>query len=698
MSPRLLLLACSICAFQAMPLSWAAAPAPAPARSAAAQALMVKYEADLKALRAELAGAIPKLDAGTLTQFQATQKAVKEAEAQVAKSRDGAGKVSGAKGLVEHAKGKWIGGADKGIAAAQAALGKASTDAERTAAQKDLEKWQANRQDGVNALKERQAAYDLALAGAADATRLYDAAKASLEQAKAAEQATAKVLLTAADTFLNTERYEAKLVKCAVLANATPGGLADFAVQGSAQAALVERLLADGALMKAMLVAGGPEGGKYGQAMQIFSAILQASPRAQDGQFRRLALATALEHAVPIAQTNNEALSNAPATVDPVKRYRHFETAALSGDLDSAFKDFSVWEYRNVINGDENEETLTWGREMLRNYRPDHVLNPDYGWRYSRAVATDVRYGSQNVKNDDPALHKYQNIIRNGGVCGRRAFFGRFILRSFGIPTVARPQRGHAALAHWTPTGWVINLGAGWGNPDAKGVMEMTDADFVLETQVRKQPLVHEKSLRAQWVGEALAEPRYVSLKPGPAGQWNLLSLFVKRTVGGGTKGLPMAALGAELGEANESAEVRARALVKSVITPADKKVTTAANGVITIPAAACSGAQVVGSFQGGQQLFSGGGVIKCDFELPAAGQYKLTARVSTVQDNPKVLLAANNLKTPVEMVIPYTVGKWQQTPEVTVALIKGKNTLQFNRPEGSRGLTIKEFTLTPVN
>ena len=52
----------------------------------------------------------------------------------------------------------------------------------------------------------------------------------------------------------------------------------------------------------------------------------------------------------------------------------------------------------------------------------------------------------------------------NGGVCGRRAFFGRFILQSFGIPTVARPQTGHASLVHWTPDGWVICLGGGWGS------------------------------------------------------------------------------------------------------------------------------------------------------------------------------------------------------------------------------------------
>ena len=75
------------------------------------------------------------------------------------------------------------------------------------------------------------------------------------------------------------------------------------------------------------------------------------------------------------------------------------------------------------------------------------------------AVRTDIKYGSQDNKYDKDELQFFQNILMNGGVCGRRAFFGRFILRAFGIPTTARPQPGHAALAHWTPDGWVICLG-----------------------------------------------------------------------------------------------------------------------------------------------------------------------------------------------------------------------------------------------
>ena len=94
--------------------------------------------------------------------------------------------------------------------------------------------------------------------------------------------------------------------------------------------------------------------------------------------------------------------------------------------------------------------------------------------------------------------------------------------------------------------------------------------------------------------------------------------------------------------------------------------------------------------------LLSGGGTITCDVEIPRPGKYALTAKVVTVQNNPNMQLVANSA-SPVEITIPYTIGKWQQTPAAEITLSQGKNSLQLTRPAESRGLTIKEFTLTPV-
>jgi hypothetical protein len=134
------------------------------------------------------------------------------------------------------------------------------------------------------------------------------------------------------------------MVLCAVLVDATPLGLAEFAVQGPRQEALIGSLLNDTALMRDMLVAGGPEGGQYGPAMDIFTAINASASRApwplppqgapwddrnQTTVLRRLALGTALAHATPIGVAFGSNL-----TVDPLSRYLHYQRLSAPSSQD----------------------------------------------------------------------------------------------------------------------------------------------------------------------------------------------------------------------------------------------------------------------------------------------------------------------------------------------------------------------------
>jgi hypothetical protein len=48
-------------------------------------------------------------------------------------------------------------------------------------------------------------------------------------------------------------------------------------------------------------------------------------------------------------------------------------------------------------------------------------------------------------------------------------------------------------------------------------------------------------------------------------------------------------------------------------------------------------------------------------------------------------------------MAVPYTVGKWETTTPIEVTLAAGKNSLRLVRLDGSRGLSIREFVLTPI-
>jgi formylglycine-generating enzyme required for sulfatase activity len=418
--------------------------------------------------------------------------------------------------------------------------------------------------------------------------------------------------------FLASDALDAKFAEYVVLLEATPQGLAEFAQQGDEQAALVEKLQANADLMKQMLVADGANAkresrgdgpAQYCQAMKIYTDIQQTSRKSAAGVLQRLAVAISLEHAVPIEQANSTAQTDAPDTIDPVKRYLHYEKAYLDGELDPAFAHLSTWELRMVVDGDEPDETLAWGREMLRNYRPDHIYNSNYGWRYVSIVGTDVKYGSQDVKYDRPELQKYQNILMNGGVCGRRAFFGRFILRAFGIPTTARPSRGHAALVHWTPEGWVVNLGGAWG-AGWTSTRYKKDVDFLATTQARNNPEAYLKVKRAQWVGDVLGEKRtYGENEDGIPEFWNAVALRTQRAIIEQAKAVTLDALGEDLGEANESTV--AEKVIASPVTSQDRKIAYGEDGVISIPAAAYS--KPVGntkdviamkSFVGGPQIF----------------------------------------------------------------------------------------------
>lgn len=559
------------------------------------------------------------------------------------------------------------------------------------------------------ATKARLAASDKKVADKAAAQKSSEDADNALESAKATALATATDLQAKLSPFLTSDKLDARLAKAALIANATPATLDSFSQQGAAQAASIKKLLGDDALMKQMLIAGGAKFGKFGEAMEIYTAIQSASPKAKEGFLQTLALATALEHAVPIKQSNPADQPSAPATVDPVKRYLHYEKAFLAGELDPHFKNLSVWDLRMVVNCDAPDHILTWGREMLRNYRPDHLVASNPGWRYTKLIKTDVLYGSKDQVNDLPSLQQYQNIIKTGGVCGRRAFVGRFLLRSFGIPSWGVTQKGHAAIGRWTPDGWVTNLGASfqwsWWDKDES---PRSGANFLLETQARKDPDNFLTVLRAQWISIILGEPAYNDRAGNNGGYWSNFAHYQSRAIAAALKARDLGAVGEDLGESNHSKQPDF--IEKVELTSADKQTTVAANGVITIPAIAfTTTAEKPSAFfamtaaDGAKRLHCSRDMIaeqhfEYTFEAPKPGSYTLTAGVVTVQSDQVLKLTANGSSEPVEIKLPYTIGQWQDTPPITISLTQGKNTLRFTRPAGSRGLTMSHLTLAPAN
>jgi hypothetical protein len=672
--------------------------------SASGTKLKSQYAKELQSLERDLERVMPTPDQRKKSAYLKSREAESAAIADLKEAQKRQAKYGSAKALVGHAKGKWIGGAEKQIAQAKEKLKNAGNDAQRDAAKEELAKAEKGKQEGLEALEERQALLDEAKSDKPKADRALKDAKEALVNAKTRTmEATENLGLNA---LLSSDKLDGRLAKYVVIKEATPDALAAFGEQGREQEKFLDQILSNDELLVQMAVADGAKNGKYGKAIQIYYDIQKASDKAVEGTLQRLAMAISLEHAVPITQRNAVAATDAPFTVDPVKRYLQFEKAFLDKQLDPAFANLSVWDYRMVVDGTEPDEIIVWGRKMLRNYSPDHITGDDYRWRYVSLVRSDIPYGSQDVKYDKDELQFFQNILMNGGVCGRRAFIGRFILRAFGIPTTARPQRGHAALAHWTPQGWVICLGAGWGNGWTKTLYK-ADLDFLATTQARATGRHYLQVKRAHWIGDVMGEKQaYGFISSDKPEFWNGVALYMQRALIEAAKTKTLDAVGEDIAEASDSREKIE--IVPRNITEEDRKIHVD-DGVITIPAAATSEPTssnrkitFMPSTLGGKQLHysrsAGGQEFEYTFRAPDHGKYALTARVVTPSWKQSLVGTINGDDQPIAIPLPHTVGLWETTQPIAVELKNGRNVLRLTRhSEGSaKGITIKDFKLTP--
>ncbi len=677
----------------------------------AGKQLEAKYAAMLSSLKTEIERSLPAVDGQKLSAVVKSREAAKAAQEKFASSGNEADRVKTLKTAMGFWKKFGVHQSEQRIEKAQADLKAATTDAQRDAAKKELAKWHKSKEEAETKIRNGEAEIAQLTPQVADSAKAKESAKAALDRALANEADTAKAFVSTIEPFLSGDKLDTRLVKCALLNWATPAGLAKFAEAGREKAALVDQLLADDKLMKDMLMNGGAMHGKFAQAMEIYTTIQKASPKAGEGMFQRLALGVALELAEPIPQQSDkhhvgksdDAFDAADdvktgVTVDPVKRYLSYEQAWLKGDLDPAFKTFTPWEYRLVINSMASNEVLEWGRQVIRNYRPDYVTTKKNGWSYSSLVKSDVGYGSDKCKFDRPDLNQYQNILKDGGVCGRRATFGRFILLANGIPVWGVTQHKHAALSRWTPKGWVVNLGAGFNNSWwDKGDVPMSGTDFLSETQARRHPDDHIKVLRAQWISRVLGEQAYSGRRNIAGCTWSSIGHYLQTIIA--SKEVELGPLGEELAEASTPEDKDD--VEKSDVGHDDQKVEVAQAGQIIIPAVAhgkATGTAIpmksIGS--AGMQILGSTG-FKADYEFtaPKPGKYVLSAKVVAVHDGHKIALVVNGAKA-VDVPVAYTGGYWQQTPPLEVTLNQGRNTIHFEITSGFK-TAIKEFSLSPV-
>jgi hypothetical protein len=705
--------------------------------TAAGKALETKYAAMQRALKAEIEVALPKRDdaktAAWLEAINAEEGPAKEAAEKAGEVAEMQAAEDKLRQLEESQKlgPKTLAGAMDEL---QRAKARGEEDPEKEKLLASAEKFLASRQTEIDQLQgtieKARIAVKKAQAGLPAAIKAAEAAKQSHEKAMAATWTAMDALGTSG--ILSSNQLDGKLARYMVINTATPRGLAEFAQQSPENEKLIQQLLANEPLMVQMLVADGPTSGKFGEAMKIYMDIQKASPKAKEGLFQRLALAVSLSHSVPIpkqvpsadkeaetSDTTDPIAKDASDFIDPVQRYLSYEKWYLDGELDQGFKDLSVWNLTMVVDGDEPDEIYVWGRQMLRNLRPECIPNNRDTSIYVDVVDKEIAYTSAMVKDDLPELQFMQNILANGGICGRRAFFGRFTLRAFGVPTTARKQPGHATLAHWHPDGWQTKLGGNWGlgargryssmnSPRSKAYS--ADVNFLASSQAREDATAFMKVKRAQWIGALVGEepkPGFVSLskkKPGAEEKpvfWNDLALHEQRRI--------IAGLESGRKESSSTPSVAAKAPT------ATGEVTIDDKGVITIPSAACSNPteSTKSLYKGGRsdlivfvknkagdtllhlsRYSKEGDAFEYTFETPKGGTYQLVASVVTPKPVQRLFATANG-GAAVEMALPYTIGMWDKTAPVGIELKAGKNVLKFRGPAR---VTLGQFTLTPMN
>jgi hypothetical protein len=294
-------------------------------------------------------------------------------------------------------------------------------------------------------------------------------------------------------------------------------------------------------------------------------------------------------------------------------------------------------------------------------------------------------------------------VLSGGGNESVNSWFGRFVLKSFGIPTWGSKYRRKEGFTRWTPEGWAEMNGANWETAEWNG---KSGKDFKTEVEARnKAPqeeyfkkLVTLQCLADVVDGDPSLIPDYEKDAMHGERLWRSLSI------------VSMELLFQTEPEVQRTFERKGEGLVKTKCEKYLEKYEKDApdaeisfdqdKGILLIPASrhgfSDGNILLIDSYTGGKQLnFIADGVA--EYELPEiipAKKYSLAAEVCTVSSSQtplSVQVGEDGEKK--EIKVPYTVGEYEFTKTIKIDLSPG-DTLRFSRPKGSLGVAIKKFIL----
>lgn len=316
----------------------------------------------------------------------------------------------------------------------------------------------------------------------------------------------------------------------------------------------------------------------------------------------------------------------------------------------------------------------------------------------------------------------YQQMISGGGKCGPRAWFGRFVCKSFGIPTWGVRQPGHAAMSRWVPiilpsssnlydaSGsccWRICLGGPnwkksyWENQrgedfemdvKARECMELYDVVFWLECLAKGSRDSVQSSF---WLTLSQMQKKEIAA----LGMIRCRVPEPKITITGGGEDV-IRQVYKESGKGKElQIERTTDSHGQRIILPVDSSVRSGNHTNDVIYMRSYGPTKGIGTKQ--QVHLVGNGSITFELMLKTSTVYYLQARIVTVHDNQQPLRLqvtnSNHSAASYDIPIPYTKGYWDMTEGIQVRLNAGRNRLCFYRQNGL-GLTIQEFLLVPAN
>eukprot|EP00980_Cylindrotheca_fusiformis_P031746 scaffold26892_cov132-Cylindrotheca_fusiformis.AAC.6 len=298
-------------------------------------------------------------------------------------------------------------------------------------------------------------------------------------------------------------------------------------------------------------------------------------------------------------------------------------------------------------------------------------------------------------------------VLSGGGNVSVNSWFGRFILKSFGLPAWGTTYRRQDGYTRWTSEGWEAMNGAEWETATWKG---KAGKDFKIELEARnKAPpneyfkkLVYLTCLADVVDGNPEAIPEEEKDVLHPERFWRSMSI------------VSMELLFATEPEVKRTFERKGEGLVVTNVEKyleayqadkPDKEIKVDADaGKVVIPASRHNGVAegnllVIASFhKGGQQLnFFADGQVEYDIPGDAPSKtYKVVLEVCTVSERqtPLVLMRTDDTDNRINIKVPYTVGTWQKTEPVEIEAGPG-TVLRFIRAKNSLGLAIKKITLS---